>query len=818
MMLLRIAFIIISVSLYVGLVSTSILWSASSDTSTSVEQSNNHPQQMPEGKTPLKTVKPDISFPHNPSSEEKEKVKSASSEKTYEADKLFIRGREAFDDGNLEEAIEIWEKTANTYASEKEPAKQMDVLSRLAVTYQDLGHYAKSLEKLESGLALSGSIKDRDRLASVYGGLGQYFYLTGEFGKSNDYFVQGLAMAEETGNTELTADIQNNYGNFMTSQQRFPEAIAAYKGCMQRAEETGRLDLSVRAGINLARVYVDRNKLADARLLLEDASKKISGLRDSYNKVFDLIAIGRLMNRIYLEAPDKNLLNSAYNALQTADTIAGKLTNRRASSYASGYLGALYEQGKRYEDALLLTRKAILAAQQSNTIESLYRWYWQKGRIEHKQGEIDEAIIDYRHALQSLNAIRQDVSTACTKRAQISFREAVGPVYFELADLLLQRSSLQKHSEQVKADLIEARNTVEQLKGAELQDYFRDDCVVALKTKTKNLDQIIQRTAVVYFILLTDRIELLVSVPSGLNQFTIPVQSGSLNYEVTILRNKLEHASGNYMQNAQKLYDWLIRPLEKLFIAEQIDTLIFVPDGMLRTIPMGALHDGDRFLISKYTVVTTPGITLTDPQPISREHPLLLLGGLSEAVQGFPALPSVTSELQTISKLYDSKVFQDKEFTNSNIEMALKSAAYNIVHIASHGQFDSDPQKTFLLTYNDKLSMNQLEKIIGQNQFSEKAVELLTLSACQTAVGDDRAALGLAGIAIKAGARSAVASLWAVSDEATAQLMIEFYRQLLVPANSKATAMQKAQQKLLKNDRFSHPAYWAPFILIGNWL
>jgi CHAT domain-containing protein len=610
----------------------------------------------------------------------------------------------------------------------------------------------------------------------------------------------------------------NNYGNFMIGRQRITSAIAVYSSCRQWAEKAGRLDLSVRAGINLARVYVDQRRFADARLLLEDTSKKISGLRDTYNKVFDLIAIGRLMNRMYLESPDKGLLNSAYNSLQSAELIAGKLTNRRASSYASGYLGALYEQGKRYDDALLLTGRAILAAQQSNTIESIYRWYWQKGRIARKQGKIDEAVNDYRHALQSLNAIRQDVSTACSKRAQISFREAVGPVYFELADLLLKRSASQKYSEQTKKDLIEARNTVEQLKGAELQDYFQDDCIVALKTKTKNLDQIIQRTAVVYFILLADRIELLVSVPSGLKQFTIPVQTGSLNHEVTILRNKLEHASVNYLQNAQKLYDWLIRPLENLFIEEQVDTLVFVPDGMLRTIPMGALHDGNHFLISKYTVVTTPGITLTDPQPISREHPRLLLGGLSESVQGFPALPSVTSELQAISKLYDSKVFQDKEFTNSNMEMALKSAAYNIVHIASHGQFDSDPQKTFLLTYNDKLSMNQLEKIIGQSQFSEKAVELLTLSACQTAVGDDRAALGLAGIAIKAGARSAVASLWAVSDEATAQLMIEFYRQLQILANSKAKALQAAQQKLLTDDRFNHPAYWAPFILIGNWL
>jgi CHAT domain-containing protein len=196
----------------------------------------------------------------------------------------------------------------------------------------------------------------------------------------------------------------------------------------------------------------------------------------------------------------------------------------------------------------------------------------------------------------------------------------------------------------------------------------------------------------------------------------------------------------------------------------------------------------------------------------------LLLGGLSEAVQGFSALPNVTSELQNIQKLYGSVIYQDREFINANIEKAMKGTPYNIIHIASHGQFDRDPQKTFLLTYNDKLSMNQLERLIAQGKFRDQAVELLTLSACQTAVGDDRAALGLAGIAIKAGARSALASLWSINDEATSQLMIEFYRQLQNTSNSKAKALQQAQQKMLSDERFHHPAYWAPFILIGNWL
>ncbi|RPH47602.1 MAG: CHAT domain-containing protein [Desulfobacteraceae bacterium] len=815
-MIRRIALTI--VFLFVGLVLTSSLGTGSSDAGTNVEQGNNPPQRIPEGDTPIKTVKPYISSQHKALPEVNEKPKSVSSQKTHETDKLFIQGKDAIDNGNLEEAIEIWEKAVKAYDFEKEPAKQMDVLSRLAVTYQHLGHYSKSLDKLKSALELSGNINDRNRLAVIYGGFGQYYYLTGELNKSKDYFVKGLLLAKETGGLELAADILNNYANFMAAQQHSVEAIDAYKECVNLAERVNRSDLSVRAKINMSRVYIDQNMLADAKLLLEDAFKKLSGLHDTYNKIYDFIAISRLMNRIYLKSPETDILNRAYNALQSAEAIAGKLTNRRASSYALGYLGALYEQGKRYDDALLLTNRAILAAQQANATESLYRWYWQQGRISRKRGNIDEAITNYRHALQSLRAIRLDVSAACSQRAQISFREAAGPVYFELADILLQRSASQRNTEQAKHDLFEARNTVEQLKGAELQDYFQDDCVVALKIKTKNLEQIIQQTAVVYFILLPNRIELLVTLPSGLKQFTVPISIEPLNSEVIAFRNSLERSEGNYLQNAQKLYEWLIRPLEKTLIAERIETLIFVPDGMLRTIPMGALHDGECFLISKYTVVTTPGITLMDPHPISRENSKLLLGGLSEAVQGFSALPNVTAELQNIQKLYGSVIYQDRDFINANIEKAMKGTPYNVIHIASHGQFDRDPQKTFLLTYNDKLSMNQLERLIAQGRFRDQAVELLTLSACQTAVGDDRAALGLAGIAIKAGARSALASLWSINDEATSQLMVEFYRHLQSTSNSKAKALQLAQQKMLSDERFHHPAYWAPFILIGNWL
>jgi len=118
---------------------------------------------------------------------------------------------------------------------------------------------------------------------------------------------------------------------------------------------------------------------------------------------------------------------------------------------------------------------------------------------------------------------------------------------------------------------------------------------------------------------------------------------------------------------------------------------------------------------------------------------------------------------------------------------------------------------------DDKLTINRLEKLMRLSEFRKEPVELLTLSACQTAVGDERAALGLAGIAIKAGARSALATLWFIDDTATSVLVSEFYRQLQIPL-SKARALQNAQKMVLSQRRFRHPAYWSAFLLIGNWL
>jgi len=246
--------------------------------------------------------------------------------------------------------------------------------------------------------------------------------------------------------------------------------------------------------------------------------------------------------------------------------------------------------------------------------------------------------------------------------------------------------------------------------------------------------------------------------------------------------------------------------------------LVFVPDGALRTIPMAALHDGERFLVQQYAIAITPGLNLTDPRPLRRDQVKVLALGLTESVQDFPGLPYVSGELKAIHELFGGRSLLNQDFVAARVEEELRRQPFSIVHIASHGHFGKEVEDTFLLTFDARLTMDRLGDYVGLFRFREEPLDLLTLSACETAAGDDRAALGLAGIAIRAGARSALATLWHVSDPTSYRLVVEFYRRLQTPGVSRASALQAAQLALLGDPRYDHPCYWAPFLLINNWL
>ena len=726
----------------------------------------------------------------------------------------------SFQRGDFEQAVLSWTEAARLYEAEQKPKEQSIALVHLAQAYQSLGQYRDALKNLEPALALAEKSGNRTQMAFALGTLGDVYIATGPPETALKYLNEGLRIAREVNNQDLSAIILNNLGNLLTAQKKYPEAVAAYTESASLAESRKNPSLVTRALINAGTASIQNKQYKEAKALLDRALDLIRALEPSHDKASGLISIGLAYDDLRSSLPDSNdsLLVLAHQTFSEAGTVSDSIGDRRASSYARGYLGKLYEDERRYQEALQLTRRATFAAQQVNAPESLYRWEWQTGRLLTKLGTIDDAIGAYRRAVRTLQSIRPELS-ASYGAPQTSFRETMGSAYFELVDLLLQRAASLRDPSQVGPYLIEAREAVELFKAAELRDYFRDDCVDTALSKITQLDVLAKTAVVIYPILLPDRTELLVSLPTGLKRVLVPVGAETLTQEVREFRRKLEkRTTREYLPHAQKLYDWLIRPLEPDLASFPVDTLVFVPDGALRTIPMAALHDGKQFLVAKYAIGITPSINLTDPRPIKREGMKVLAVGVTEAVQGFPALPNVSAELDALHTLLGSETLVDKEFVAANLEKKLKDEKFTIVHVASHGEFGNEVDKTFLLTFDDKLSLDRLNQMVGVFRFRDDPLELLTLSACDTAAGDDRAALGLAGMAIKAGARSALATLWNINDEASVDLVVDFYRELKEPSVSRAVALQRAQVMMLSNPRYEHPGFWSPFLLINNWL
>jgi len=734
------------------------------------------------------------------------------------------RGVNSFQRGDFEQAVLSWSQAAQLYEAERMLRQTSRARTQLAQAYQSLGQFSEALKNLELALTAAKSSADSVQIADVLGRLGDLYVATGPVDTAQKYLNEGLRLAKELSNQDLSHDLSaiilNNLGNLLTAQKKYPEALAAYSESAALAKGRNNASLVTRAMINAATASIQNKQVKEAKALLDGASEQIEALEPRSDKATGLINMGLAYLGLRASLPDSkdSLFLLAHRRFSEAGTIADGIGDRRTSSYAWGHLGKLYEEENRYPEALQLTRRAIHAAQQVNAPESLYRWEWQAGRLLTKSATIDDAIGAYRRAVRTLQSIRSELSVSYGAPIT-SFRETMGPVYFELVDLLLRRAASLKDRDQVAPYLIEARDAVELFKAAELRDYFRDDCVDTALSKITKLDVVAQTAVVIYPILLPDRTELLVSLPNGLKRHLVAVGAETLTQEVRNFRRRLEKkTTREYLPHAQKLYNWLIRPLEADLAAFPIDTLVFVPDGALRTVPMAALHDGKQFLIAKYAVGITPSLNLTDPRPIKREDMKVLAVGVTEAVQGFPALPNVAAELQELQTLLGSTTLIDREFLAANLEKKLKEEQFSIVHVASHGEFGNDVDNTFLLTYDAKLSLDRLSQMVGVFRFRDDPLELLTLSACDTAAGDDRAALGLAGMAIKAGARSALATLWNINDEAAVDLVIDFYRELKNPAISRAIALQRAQMKLISNPRFEHPGFWSAFLMINNWL
>jgi len=748
----------------------------------------------------------------------------ASSDGARAAGETFERalsaGTEAFDAGRVAEAVDHWTQAVEAAQAEGNDTGLVEALLRRAEALRSLGHLFRAADDLEACRSMATQLGDTRRLAFANSNLGAVYLSAGRIDDAEPLLREGSEALARHHQAAAAAATLHNLGLAAIARQDYDAARGWLDRSQAFARDSDEPAIAATAAISAARLALSTGNLDEVERLLAGVDTSIATLPEGAMKVRLLLA--RAVTLLRLQESESRTVPTrvaaVYDDLRTAAGLAEAARDSRSLSYALGYLGRLYDQEGRTEDALRLTREATNHALRVSDPAILYQWHWQTGRLLARLGRRDTAVEAYRRAATILTTIRPDVLAASDSMG-VSFRSVIGPVYQEYADLLLERAKGSASEDAAQADLRAARQIIESLKAVELEDYFNDACVAALRAKTSGIDVVEPGTAALYPILLQDRTELILTIGGTLKLVTVPVGVAELTEQVRLFRARLERlTTRRYIRHARVLYDWLIRPIEADLEAAKITNVVFVPDGLLRTIPLGALHDGKRFVIQKFSVSVTPGLTLLEPTPLEREQVNLLIGGLTVAVQGYPALPFVDQEIAEIGEIFPTRVLKNEEFLAESVRDELARQPYSVVHIASHGEFGSASKDSYLLTYDGKMTLDRLESFVKLSRFREEPLELLTLSACRTAAGDDRAALGLAGIAIKSGARSALASLWFISDEASSRLVAEFYRQLRIDGATKTEALRQAQLSMLGDRRYRHAGYWSPFLLIGNWL
>jgi CHAT domain-containing protein len=740
------------------------------------------------------------------------------------AQALNAQGNLRFAAGETEAALNSWVRAEKVYAAAKDEVGVLGSEINQAQALQTLGLYRRSQAILAAANARVAGQQDSPLKAYALRSLGVALQVTGSLRQSQEVLAQSLEIAKRAGSPADRSDILFSLGNTARDLQQNEAALDYY----QKAAETATSRrVILEALLNQFSLYVKIGQHSRALALLTQIEAEIAALPASRMSVYAAVNFADSLKKLAGCSEEKtgvitakcsgvekaSLYQKAARVLAAARGQAQQLEDLRAEAIVLTELGSLYEKTLQGASALTLTQKALAIAQGISASDIASGAAWQMGRLLKQQGDASGAIAAYGYAVSALQSLRSDL-VAINPNVQFNFRESVEPVYRELVGLLLQSETPSQKNIKKSMEVIES------LQIAELDNFFREACLDTAKRKP--IDQIDSAAAVIYPIILPDRLEVILSLPGQpLRNYKAAVPQVMLEEILGEMRQSLNPAFSNEerLKLSRLVYGWLVEPASEELRARNIKTLVFVLDGSLRNLPMAALHDGKQYLVEKYSVALSQGWQLLEPRSIKPGRLKAITAGLSQAVQGFRALPGVESEVAQISSEVSAKVLLNQEFTDANLKKEIGSTSFPVLHLATHGQFSSNAEDTFILTWDGRINVRELDELLrSRNQSTANPVELLVLSACQTAKGDSRAALGLAGVAVRSGARSTLATLWAVRDQSTAGFMAEFYKQLSQPGVSRAEAVRQAQLALLKQPQYAHPFYWAPFLLVGNWM
>jgi CHAT domain-containing protein len=755
----------------------------------------------------------------------------------------FEQAAAAYRIGDFRAAISLWEQEVAAAEKSGDISRQCEAQLALGAAYQRTGQYDPAIHALS---AVGNLVNPDDaRAARALISLGAAYTYTRAFAQAEVVLNRAVQLTEAAGNA-MHADALTNravlrgawaavlrrkaelssldeIANRRLADEKADQAMADFEQSAVVALRRGDVRRAARAAANAATSAVRVHRADAAESWNRRAAASVADLPSGLEKANLLLTIVATDLKLLGEnagGRDERLARDEKMGLAALDA-SQQAGDRRFESYALGQLGRIDELRGHLDRAVAWTRRAVFRAQETAAAESLYRWLWQQGRLFHRAGQDDQAIQSYMAAVESLRPIRLDLAAGLGD-AGASYRDTVGPLYFELIDLLFHKASALPDA-QAQALYLQIRNTLSVLSEAEIDDYFKTQCIPP-SVKERSIDGTDPLAASIYIIPLPDRTEVLISAGTqpGLQRVTLAIDRDHLSRELRHFRQALEtRTTRRYLNDASHLYDELFRPIEERNLLAGMATLVIVPDGDLLSVPLGALYDGKKYLIEKYAIAISPRGKIGTYFEAAPGPPQVLAAGLAQprSVGGvdYAALDSVPREMANLHDRFGGVELVGSNFTANALTEEFRARPWNIIHLATHAQFRDDLNNTFILTSNGEMTSDGLQRLLLPAKFNGQPVQLLTLSACETAAGDDyHAALGLAGIGIKCGARSCLASLWAVNDLASAELMSQFYAGL-ASGLSKPQALRQAQGELLKNPRYSHACYWAPYLLIGDW-
>ncbi|MEH2110307.1 CHAT domain-containing protein [Nostoc sp.] len=708
--------------------------------------------------------------------------------------------------GKAETALESWQQAQKFYDQAGDKTGSLGSQINQAQALQSLGFYRRSKQQLEALTQKLQGMPDNEIKVSGLRSLGLALQMIGDSNQSQQILEQSLAIAQKIAAKPHLSSILISLGQTAVDLKD-PESALNYFEQAQLLTTNPSDQLQAR--LAQFKLFLNYDKLEFATPLAPQLLQQLRELPPSHTSLYAAINFVATLNH---QSNSDQILPLKDLAQLMAVTVksAQQIRDTQAEAYALHQWGKLYRRTQQLSEAQDLTQKSLNIARQLQANDIIAQSAWQVGQLYKQQGDRSKAITAYTEAVNALKALRGDL-VAINPDVQFSFRTSVEPVYRELVDLLLENQPSQ-------AELIQARELIESLQIAELDNFFREACL----DKTQQIDRVDPTATVIYPIILPDRLTVILSkAGQPLRSYVTHKSQAEIEQTLNNFLVALNPVSDSKNRDrlSQQIYGWLIRPEEADQAFIDTKTLVFVLDGRLRNIPIAALYDGKQYLIEKYAVALSPGLQLMATRSLHQNHISAIVGGISQSRAGFSALPAVESEVKQISKSVSSSLLLNQEFTSKALAERVKSSSASIVHLATHGQFSSRLEDTFLLTWDGEVNVKEFSELL-KNRGSDpsKAIELLVLSACDTAAGDDRAVLGLAGLAVKSGARSTIATLWPVKDRAAAMLMTRFYEQLRQPKITKAEALRQAQISLIRQTDFHDPFFWSGFVLIGNWI